>query len=232
MNGVLFGNKHSYKDWGLLLTDRPVISPPAVKTTYVDIPGADSHLDLTEELTHDVKYKNRDIKCSFHVLADRKNWHNIYSNIQDYLHGQKLKIILDEDPCYYYEGRCEVDSWESSKVNSKIVIKANVEPYKNERFSSLEAWEWDSFNFETGIIRDYADIVVDGSYDLTIEGARKKVVPTFITTGEVSVEFDGRTYNLPAGTSKILNIIIVEGKNILRFKGNGVVSVEYRGGRL
>ena len=105
MNGVLFGNKHSYKDWGLLLTERPVISPPAVKTTYVDIPGANGSLDLTEVMSHDVKYKDRDIKCSFHVLADRKNWHDIYSNIQDYLHGQKLKVILDEDPCYYYEGR-------------------------------------------------------------------------------------------------------------------------------
>ena len=118
------------------------------------------------------------------------------------------------------------------KVNSTIVIKATVEPYKNERFSSLEAWEWDTFNFETGIIRDYADIVVDGSYNLAIEGTRKQVVPTFITTGEVSVEFNGKTYNLPAGTSRILNIVIVEGENILKFKGNGVVSVEYRGGRL
>lgn len=232
MNGVLFGNKHSYKDWGLLLTERPKVSPAEVKSSYVDIPGANGDLDLTEVMTKDVKYKDREITCKFHVLADRSKWHEIYSTIQDYVHGQAMKIILDEDPCYYYTGRCAVDNWESSKVKSTIVIKAKVAPYKDERFSSLEPWEWDTFNFETGIIRDYKDIVVEGTHVLNIDGTRKQVVPTFTTEGEVSVEFNGKSYNLPIGTSRILNIVIVEGQNLLTFKGQGKVSVEYRGGRL
>lgn len=231
MNGVLFGSKHSFKDWGLLLKERPIVSPAPVKSSYVDVLGASGTLDLTE-LDGDVKYGDRNITCKFEVLDDRKDWHEIYSTIQDYLHGQRMKIVLDEDCAYYYEGRCAVDEWASSKVTSTIVIKAVVDPYKNELFSSLEPWKWDEFNFEKGIIRDYADIAVDGVYNLLIDGTRKQVIPTFYTTGELEVEFDGKKYTLPLGESRILNIVIKEGKNILKFTGHGVVSVEYRGGRL
>ena len=55
MNGVLFGDKHSFKDWGLILKERPDIKPPNVKTSYVDIAGANGSLDLTEVLSDDVK---------------------------------------------------------------------------------------------------------------------------------------------------------------------------------
>ena len=68
MDGVTFGTKHSYRDWGLLLKSRPVISPPSPKTVYVDIPGSNGVIDLTESLTGDVKFDNRTIKCvSIHV---------------------------------------------------------------------------------------------------------------------------------------------------------------------
>lgn len=231
MKGVLFGDKHT-NEWGLILQERPVVSPPVVKTSYVDVIGANGSLDLTEALSEDVKYNNREITCKFIVLDDRKDWHEIYSTIQDAIHGQKMKIILDEDPTYYYEGRVAVDDWASSKVYSTIVIKANVEPYKMERYSSLEAWKWDTFNFETGIVRDYADIVVNGAHTLEINGTRKQVVPVFTTTGDISVEFNGNTYELPTGVSQIMNIVIKEGKNTLTFKGYGSVDVEYRGGRL
>ena len=45
--GVLFGDKHSHRDWQLLLNSRPEISSPVPKTNYIDIPGGDGILDLT-----------------------------------------------------------------------------------------------------------------------------------------------------------------------------------------
>ena len=59
MNGVLFGNKHSLKDWGIYLITRPKITPPSIKTTYIEIPCANGALDLTEVMSDDVKYENR-----------------------------------------------------------------------------------------------------------------------------------------------------------------------------
>lgn len=236
MNGVKFGDKHSYKDWGLFLKSRPEISPPSTKTVYVDIPGSDGIIDLTESLTGDVKFDNRSIKCEFVVIDARNIWSNIYSEIMDYLHGKRLKIILDEDPTYYYIGRVQVNEWKSDKATSTITIEGNVEPYKMEMFSSLEEWEWDSFNFETGIIRNYKEIRVDETLTFTIEGRRKSVVPTFIVESDdgsgLKVQFKGSTFDLPDGTSKVVNIVIKEGLNTLKFTGNGTISIDYRGGRL
>lgn len=236
MNGVTFGSKHSYRDWGLFLKSRPVISPPNPKTVYIDIPGSDGVIDLTESLTGDVKFENRTIKCEFIVLDARNRWSNIYSEIMDFLQGQQMKVIFDEDPTFYYIGRLKVNEWKSDKATSTITIEGNVEPYKLEMFSSLEDWEWDSFNFETGIIREYESIRVDESLTFTIEGRRKAVVPSFIVQSDdgtgLNVVFDGTTYHLPDGTSKVLNIIIKDGINTLYFTGNGMVSIDYRGGRL
>lgn len=236
MDGVTFGTKHSYRDWGLLLKSRPVISPPSPKTVYVDIPGSDGVIDLTESLTGDVKFDNRTIKCEFVVLDARNRWSDIYSEIMDYLHGQRMKVRLDEDPTYYYEGRLQVNEWKSDKVTSTITIEGDVEPYKMEMFSSLEDWEWDSFNFETGIIRDYKEIRVDESLTFTIEGRRRSVVPSFTVVSDdgsgLQVRFNGTTYDLPDGTSRVLNIVIKNGTNTLYFTGNGTVSIDYRGGRL
>lgn len=236
MNGVTFGNKHSYLDWGLYLTSRPVISPPSPKTVYVDIPGSDGVIDLTESLTGDVKYDNRTISLEFVVIEPRARWSNIYSEILDYLHGQRMRIIMDEDPTYYYIGRLQVNEWKSDKSTSTITIEGNVEPYKLEMFSSLEEWEWDSFNFETGIIRDYRNIRVDEALTFTIEGRRKPVVPSFTVVSDdgdgIQVQFNRSTYNLPDGTNKVLNIVIKDGTNTLTFTGNGTVSIDYRGGRL
>lgn len=236
MDGVTFGTKHSYRDWGLLLKSRPVISPPSPKTVYVDIPGSDGIIDLTESLTGDVKFDNRTIKCEFVVLDARNRWSDIYSEIMDYLHGQRMRVRLDEDPTYYYEGRLQVNEWKSDKVTSTITIEGDVEPYKMEMFSSLEDWEWDSFNFETGIIRDYKEIRVDESLTFTIEGRRKSVVPSFTVVSDdgsgLQVRFNGTTYDLPDGTSRVLNIVIKNGTNTLYFTGNGTVSIDYRGGRL
>lgn len=236
MDGVTFGTKHSYRDWGLLLKSRPVISPPSPKTVYVDIPGSDGVIDLTESLTGDVKFDNRTIKCEFVVLDARNRWSDIYSEIMDYLHGQRMRVRLDEDPTYYYEGRLQVNEWKSDKVTSTITIEGDVEPYKMEMFSSLEDWEWDSFNFETGIIRDYKEIRVDESLTFMIEGRRKSVVPSFTVVSDdgsgLQVRFNGTTYDLPDGTSRVLNIVIKNGTNTLYFTGNGTVSIDYRGGRL
>lgn len=236
MKGVYFGDKHSYYDWGLILELKPEISPPQPKTVYVSIPGSDGGLDLTESLTGDVKYENRKIICTFTVINPWEHWANIYSDILDYLQGKQMKVIMDDDPDYFYSGRFAVNQWKSDRKTSTIVIEGIVEPYKLEMFSGLEDWEWDSFNFESGIIREYGELVVDEILTLNIEGRRKVIIPTFTVTSAdgtgMQVEFEGNTYSLPEGTNKVLNIRLTEGENILHFVGNGTVSVDYRGGRL
>lgn len=236
MFGVTFGEKHSFRDWGLIPRSRPVISPPEAKTIYVDIPESDGMLDLTEMLTGEVKYKNRNMTFEFNVMNERSDWTSIYSTILNYLHGQRLRIVLDEDPNHFYMGRVKVDEWKSDKKTSVIQLSADVDPYKYEISSSLEPWEWDTFNFEEDYIRDYGNLVVDGQLDFTVYGSRKTVIPVFVVDSSdntgMQVIFENVTYNLQDGNNRVLNIRIKDGENNLTFLGNGTVSIDYRGGSL
>ena len=48
----------------------------------------------------------------------------------------------------------------------------------------------------------------------------------------MTVTFNSVAYELTVGSTQVLDIELVEGDNILTFTGNGIVSVDYRGGSL
>lgn len=127
MKGIYFDGVHSYKDLNLVLSSVS-IPPPAVKTNYVNIPGADGQLDLTEALG-EVNYKDRDCSFTFTVFP-YENFEDKKTQITNLLHGKRCKIILDKDPEYYWEGRCSVKSYASDRNLHKIVVGATVAPYK------------------------------------------------------------------------------------------------------
>ena len=241
-HSIIFGDKNTWADWYLIPSSRPVFNPPVPKTKYVDIPGADWHLDLSTSLTGDIPYNGR--TGSFEFIVDNgqlsdynaSTWFVLYSKILDYLHGKLIKATLEDDPSFYYQGRFSVNQWKSDPHNSKVVIDYTVSPYKYEAFSSLEDWEWDSFNFETDIIREYKDLEVNDSLEFVIVGRRMAVTPSFIVKSNdgkgMKVTFNGTTYDLPDGTSRVVNIRTVEGENKLTFTGNGTISIDYRGGCL
>ena len=231
--GVQIGNKHTLKDWGLGWTKITLVFPEA-KTYEQDIPGMDGVLDFTESLTGgDVKYKIRTLTLEFETPEqDYYDWGIRISEIANYLAGRKYKIILDNDPDFYYIGRLNVEVKKSDRVEGTLTLSGSVDPYKYEKFSSLENWEWDTFNFRTGIIRNYKDIVVDGTYKLVIPGRRKRIVPVISCNTAIQVSYEGVIYNLSPGKNKVFGICIKEGENILTFSGKATISVDYRGGLL
>lgn len=222
---------HTYNDWNLILTHTE-IDFPDVKRETLDIPGADGVLDFSTSLTGDVKYKNRKITFEFVTLEKYVLWKSLMSKLSNYLHGQSFKVILDEDPNFYYFGEVEINQFKSNKSLGLLTIECDVEPYKYDLTSSAEDWPWDPFSFEDGIINETRDIEINGETEVIIYGRRKKVVPTITCDSPMTVTFNSNTYNLLAGTQKVLNIQICEGENVLKFIGNGTVSIDYRGGSL
>lgn len=133
MRGVTFGNKHSYRTWGLLLKHYPVFALPNPKIKLIEVPGSDKVIDLTESLTGAVHYGTRKGKFEFVIAEKRQNWQSTYSEIANYIHGKRMEITMDDDPNYYFVGRVKVDEWESDKAAATIVLTAEVEPYKYQR---------------------------------------------------------------------------------------------------
>ena len=233
MLGARIGEKHTYKDWKLGWVGVNIDFPEA-KTYFVDLPGGNGSIDLTTALTGgDVKYKERSISLEFDLKdEDFAYWADIITDIADYLHGQRLKIILDIDTTFYYYGRLALDTEKTDKAESKIVLSGSVDPYKYELYSSLEDWLWNDFSFVNGIIREYKDIKVNGSLELNIPGRRMPVVPVIECSTAMTVRYNGNAFELPAGKARAFDINTHEGDNILTFTGNGTVSIDYRGGVL
>ena len=145
--------KNTWDDWKLVPSSRPVFNPPEQKVKTVDIPGRNGIIDLSQSLTGYPLYNNRVGSIEFMVMNDFKPWQDVYSEIMQFLHGQNVKAILEDDPEYYYEGRFTINEWKSDKDWSKIVIDYDAKPYKLAVQSSLEDWLWDPFNFQNGVIQ-------------------------------------------------------------------------------
>lgn len=230
MVNVIFGDRKSYEDWELLLEGMK-ISFPEAKTKMVGLPGADGSLDLTE-INGPVKYENRKVEFKFSRESGYENWHNLSSDIASYLHGKRLKVVVDTDPQFYYEGRMALESTKNDDILTSITITGTVDPYKYDFDDGTEDWLWDTFDFENGIIREYADIPVDGQCSILLVGRDKYSEPVITCSVPMVLTFGEVTVDLPAGTTKVYELLLGPGDHELIFTGAGIVSVSYRGGIL
>ncbi len=230
MVNVIFGDKRSYDDWGLLLEEMK-ISFPVAKTKLVDLPGADGELDLTE-INGPIKYESRKIEFSFSRESGYESWHSLSSEIAAAIHGKRLKVILETDPNYYYIGRFELESEKVDDVLANITISGVVDPYKYDLEDGTEDWLWDPFNFETGIIREYGNIRINGSGTIHVFGREKYTEPVITCSSPMTLVCGAITVALPAGTTKVYELLLGPGDHALNFTGKGTVTVSYRGGML
>lgn len=249
-HSITFGDKNTWDDWRLVPSSRPVFAPPAQKTTLIDLPGANGALDLSEALTRYPIFRNREGDIEFYVMNDYVPWDQRYSEIMNYLHGREMRAFLEDDPNYFYQGRFTVSEWRSDPNWSKIVIHYTVGPYKWFRFRSIDDWEWDPFNFETGIIWTdfFREIPIDSdSYvDKEFMGELFEyapVSPEFLVSSSDGNGMDAKFVNpalnideeihLKDGTNFVPDFVFYGlSSYVVSFKGHGTVSMIFRSGRL
>ncbi len=212
MKGVRFGSHHSYDDFNLILSHK-TIGTPSPKTETIDVPGGDGVLDFTEYFGG-VKYNNRELSFDFSTIVPQADFMNLFSRIQNALHGQKMQIILDEDPEWYYTGRITVDEWKAEKRIGKLTIDCECEPYKYKMG-------------QTVISQEISELAV-----VTLNNTKKKVVPVIQTNAEMTFSFGGRSITVSPGTFTIPELELVEGNNFVTVEGNGTVTFTYQEGQL
>lgn len=214
MKGILFGNKHSYDDWGLVLTDK-TLGLPTPKTSSVDVEGADGSIDTSEVLAGEIKFSNRKLEFEFTMTSDYDEYNEIITEIANYLHGRKLKIILDEDDGYYYYGRCSINQWTSDKRIGKIVITCDCEPYK----------------YSLRPLITTANI--SGKTYVKVFGKRMTVTPIINVSNDMDIIVGGKSNRLYVDKDNVIfDLFIKEGVNTLTFDGSGEAKISYIGGEL
>lgn len=211
MNGITFGTNHSYTFYSLILTGK-TIEAPSPKTYTVDVEGGDGKLDLTEYFGR-VNYKNRKLSFDFEAITSNANFPTFFSTIFNALHGKKMRVILDDDPNYYYYGRLSVKASHDKKI-SKITIEVDAEPYKYKLNQTI-------------VSRSVTD-----SATITLMNDVLTAVPSITASAAFTIVFNGVTTAASAGTFTIPTLELSAGANSISVTGTGTISFTWQEGRL
>ena len=213
MKGIKFNNFHSWTEWGLILSEKEIKSPKP-KTTEVDIAGGDGVLDYTEYFGG-VKFENRQLTFKFaktNIVLDE--FLALFSTVQNALHGEKMKIVLDDDPDHYYIGRVAISEWKANKRVGEITVEVDAEPYKYK------------------VTETVVTQAVTGTTPMILTNSKMPVVPTITTTAAMTIAFGGYSVEAKAGTFRIPEMQLAEGQNAVTVTGEGSITFRYRQGSL
>lgn len=208
MKGVSFHGFHSFRDLHLLMTGKE-IGAPEIKRQTIDIAGSDGELDFTD-FFGEPKYANVQHQFTFESIRPRNEQLSQYTDIKNKIHGKKGRIILDDDPSFFYSGRCSVSKYTNEKNIGKITVTCDCEPYKYKLT-------------ETVVTR-----AIDGTETVNLTNGRKRAVPTITTTSDMTLSFGGGTWTNRAGTFSIPELELVEGDNFVTVTGNGTISFTWQ----
>ena len=241
---------NTWTTWHMAPKSRPYVESPKVKEAYVDVPAADGSLDYTDVLTGKAVYANRTGSWEFIIDNGYSEWYELYSDILLKLHGKKIdRIILDDDPKYFWRGRLSVKGNFSPKDYNMVTIEYNLEPYKIDiDIDEVRWWKWREL-FSNNIV--FGPFTVNGVkarniYNETGEEVEANINVTYAMT---AFPYDGTEttqyrmfgssfehnkdnyehYDLKTGDNKMT---LLPGDNFFFFVGAGNVMVEYDRGKI
>ena len=216
MKGITFGAYHSYYDFDLMLSKKDLESP-SVKEVKQEIPGADSDLDLTD-FFGEPKYNNARHKFTFSAIElSETEFLSLISTVKNALHGKKVRIILDDDPSFYYVGRVFVREHHNEKRIGTVVIECDCEPYK--------------LKLENTVVSK----AVNGTETITLTNLRKRAVPEVLieTDGSIRIEYQGSNiWDLGSGSFSLPELELVQGDNVVTVTGTGNITFTWQEGAL
>jgi phage-related protein len=213
VSDIRFGLKWARADYGLIVAPY-AIPMPEPQTNFVEIPGRDGALDLSEAFGT-VRYTDRIIPLTLYARAP---FDALISVFTADVHGRRMNVIFDRDPTYYYDARVTVEDIERHAGYCELSLECRSKPYKLE-------------HFETAIT-----VLPAGSATATLTNARMPVVPTITVSAGMTLVFTigGVVYsiNLAAGTHVVPSLVLPEGDMEVEITGSGSITFTYRKGTL
>lgn len=235
------GERNTLTDFHLYHVKRPNMGTAEPDFNFLELPALDGHLDLTEALDQQIHYKPREGSWTFRYFGTLGNAATIASNIQNYLQGQQMKIILSDEPNFYWTGRVWLSDVKYKKAEqvADFVISYIVDPYRYDVIASDEPWVWDTFDFTGGTIRQYYDIELTNGLEYTIVGSVRPVTPAFVisdmTATSIHMIIGDKSYELHNGANIFPFLKIYGGETTLHFAvegGTAKLAISFRGSML
>jgi len=211
MSYILFGRKSTKTDYGFIVA--PYLIPmPVVQTSFVEIPGRDGTLDLTEGFGF-VRYSDRAVSLTLYAVTP---YEQAVSDFVNDVHGKRIELVFDRDPCFYYVGRVSVDALEKHDGYCAITVIVTAEPYKYKRTITT--------------------ITQTGSGTATLTNLHMPVVPEIAASAEATLVYQSggipATTVVAAGTHFIPALLLEAGTKSVEVTTTGEVVFSYREGAL
>lgn len=212
--GCWINDSNTLDDYGLCLLSDMKISAPERKTNYVDIPGANGSLDLSNYPQGRPVYKNRSISFNLFRATDELTLDAIRTELRQLYHGKTVQLVLPNDPDHYYKGVMHIGD-AGGYHSCRIPVSMTAEPYKYEP----EVTE--------------VTVAVSGSKTVTLANEFMPVCPSITTTGEITLAFGSSSVSISAGSNIIIPSFILEaGNNTVTITGTATVTFAYQEGTL
>ena len=190
--------------------------------------------ELKAALGGPVRYEDRKGSLEFVLFGDRSARRSAIDALICDVHGRRVTLSTDESPDACLHGRVQVTSEKTDAAKTVLKLEGVFDPYRTEPTSTDENWLWDPFSFERGVVREYADLIVDGALDLELIGSPMPVTPVFrVTSGTgLTMALGGNTYTLLPGENVFAAVVLTDAAYNVRFTGTGTVTVAFAAGRL
>lgn len=130
-SGDFVESRNTFSTWHLIPESVPIVELPEQKKQTVDIPGSNGVLDLSMSLTKFPIFNRRSGSMTFTFIPGFSNNTTIQDSIIYYLHGKKRRMVLEDDPDYYYIGYFSVKITNNTDSSpSTVEISYDLEPYR------------------------------------------------------------------------------------------------------
>lgn len=216
---------HSWNDFNLAIGNNNYIGAPEVDTHYVDIPGMNGFLDLSEVIAGRPTYTHRGIKIEFGGKYARDSWDSRISYIRGLFHGKNVQLIFDNDSSYYYEGRAYIEDFDRFRELGTFTLSIpNAAPFKY----AVTPAEDGPYTISAGTTKTlYIETpeICKGPY----------VIVTEMYTGPLSVVGDNVTHTVTTNGTYYFPEKAAPGYHYYNFSvtaGNCKVKVSYEAGEL
>ena len=132
-----------------------------------------------------------------------------------------MKLSLDDEPLFYYQGRVWVSDFKSDKNYSTLTLNYKLQPYKYSVDDS------DGVHTIWGVqVDDKREITLVHDFDMTL-------IPEFnnLSSNSMLLDSNGKNYEIKTGVNRFPQLRSKTNMS-LTFVGNGMVNISYKRGWL
>ena len=218
--GVWIDDINTLTDYGLMLCADVSVSSPEPRLSYVSIPEGDGDLDITAALTGgEVRYGMRTINFTLFAAHDiisgkpspatEQHMAMVRSRFAAYIHGQKRKLWLPDDPEHYYYGRIRLGN-KGGYNNGRIPITMTADPWRYRN--------------------DLTKFVVSEDMTVKLTNEGRRVSPVFRATDATAhVLFGEDDYQILPGDNRFEGLLLETGGNDLTFSNvTNAITISYQ----